>query len=602
MKGLNLWIGNEQQAAAQRLALTLAFAFATLFASMSAHPVLAQQLSEGRTEEARSDAISGRVVNESGQPIANATVLVRAFNSQGQGNVTTTDNDGNFRVSSLEPMAYLVSASMPAYTATPRVPTNNQPTYYRVGDSVKLELIKGGVVTGTVTTSAGEPVVGVRVHASMIRDGNGQPPRYGAQPRQRITDDRGVYRIYGLPAGTYVVAAGGIGTFWSSNFSNAYETDTATYAPSSPRNTAREVTVRASEEASNVDIRYRGEPGFMISGSLIDPRSSAESSGFTITLTSINTGTVQENVATYQPPNTRGFALYGVADGDYLITAQSYFGGEGAVSESRRIKVRGADQTGIELIAKPLGSIAGRVALVASKALECNGKRRPLFGETVVTPWHNDKESKDQPLFLWAVGGPSAPKQDGAFTLRNLAPGQYRLNTRFFAKYWYLRSITLPAPITPQGKAAPADRLLDATQNWITVKLGDRVSGLVITLAEGAASLHGQVKTSDGHQRAPQPSVFLVPSEREDAQDVLRFFVAPATDGTFAINNLPPGRYWAIAQSTPESEPDLQTKLRLPDQAEARAKLRQEAEAAKTSIELKPCQNVTNYSLSLIVP
>ena len=34
----------------------------------------------------------------------------------------------------------------------------------------------------------------------------------------------------------------------------------------------------------------------------------------------------------------------------------------------------------------------------------------------------------------------------------------------------------------------------------------------------------------------------------------------------------------------------------------ARAKLRQEIEAAKTEIDLKPCQNVTNYSLPLMAP
>ncbi|MBA3354416.1 MAG: carboxypeptidase regulatory-like domain-containing protein [Pyrinomonadaceae bacterium] len=602
MKAISLWIGIKQRAGGQKLAL--AFAFAVLVATLTALPVIAQQPSEDSSADGpKSDAISGRVVNENGQPIANATVILRALDSQGQGSITTSDSEGSFRVSGLEAMAYRVWASVPAHTAAPRDPTNDQPRYYRVGDSVQLEMIKGGVVTGVVTTSAGEPVVAVRVHAYMIRDSNGQPPRYGAQSRQLITDDRGVYRIYGLPAGTYVVAAGGAGNSWGFNLPNAYATDTPTYAPSSGRNTAREISVRAGEETTNVDIRYRGEPGFMISGSASHPMSAAEPSGFSITLSSIHTGVPQENLSTHQSPISQGFALYGVANGDYLLTAQSYFGGEWAVSESRRIRVRGADLTGLELIIKPLGSIAGRVALEGSKADECEGERRPLFGETVITPWHNDKESKDQPLFLWSVGGPATPKKDGAFILRNLAPGQYRLNARFFARYWYPRSITLPPSMTSQRKTPSAHRLFDAAQNWITVKPGDRVSDLVITLAEGAASIHGQVRTPEGQKRAPRLSVFLVPAEGQNAEDVLRFFVSLVlTDGSFALNNLPPGRYWIIARPAEENESDLQSQLRLPDQAEARAKLRQEVEAVKSEIELKPCQNVTNYSLPFTVP
>ena len=52
-----------------------------------------------------------------------------------------------------------------------------------------------------------------------------------------------------------------------------------------------------------------------------------------------------------------------------------------AISEPQRIKVRGADVTGIELTTKPLGSISGRVALEESKVPGCKGKRRPVFGE-----------------------------------------------------------------------------------------------------------------------------------------------------------------------------------------------------------------------------
>jgi hypothetical protein len=137
------------------------------------------QNSDDRTETPKSGSITGRVVNESGQPLVNAAVYIRTFGSAGQSNVTATDDEGKFQVGGLDPVAYQVWAVVPAYISPPRDPDSIQAPYNRVGDSVKLELVRGGVITGMVTTSAGEPVVAVRVFAYMLRDGNGQPPRYG---------------------------------------------------------------------------------------------------------------------------------------------------------------------------------------------------------------------------------------------------------------------------------------------------------------------------------------------------------------------------------------------------------------------------------------
>jgi hypothetical protein len=78
----------------------------------------------------------------------------------------------------------------------------------------------------------------------------------------------------------------------------------------------------------------------------------------------------------------------------------------------------------LELIVKPLASIAGSLVLEESKLPECAGKRRPLVSETVIGPWHNEKTvRKDQPQFVWSLGTPVLPDKDGNFVLRTLAPG-----------------------------------------------------------------------------------------------------------------------------------------------------------------------------------
>jgi hypothetical protein len=317
-------------------------------------------------------------------------------------------------------------------------------------------------------------------------------------------------------------------------------------------------------------------------------------------MTPISSGRSQWSNSTYQPPGSKGFSFYGVADGDYDLMAQIYFpSGEIAISDARRVKVTGSDITGVELTVKPLGSIAGHLALENSTASECKGKRRPLLGETLITPWHNEKNtSKDQPQFPWSYGGPTLPDKQGDFTLRNLTPGQYRFHTRPFAKYWYLQSILLRASAAPTAKTA--NRPVDAARNWITVNSGTRVSGLLITLAEGAASVKGRIKLAEGQKMPPKLFVYMVPVEPEKAEDVLRFFASPVeADGNFALNNLPPGRYWALAKAAAENESALLVKLRLPDEAASRTKLRQEAQLGKAETEFKPCQNVTDFQLQL---
>src|SRR6185503_21127871 len=115
--------------------------------------------------------------------------------------------------------------------------------------------------TGTVTNSLGEPVIAVRVRATMVRDPRGETPR-SLFTTEQPTDDRGVYRIYGLRPGTYIVRAGGPG--FSPSF-NPYDTDAGTFAPSSTSDSAAEVAGHSGDD-STIDIRYRGEPGHVISG------------------------------------------------------------------------------------------------------------------------------------------------------------------------------------------------------------------------------------------------------------------------------------------------------------------------------------------------
>jgi hypothetical protein len=546
-------------------------------------------------DEPTTGAISGKVVNESGQPLSGASLVVRTVSSTNVGRTAITDVDGNFSVNGLDRGLYTIFANTPAYTTAPADP-NIPTTYYRIGDSVRLELVRGGVITGTVTNALGEPVVAVRVRATIVRDAKGEAPKMPSFGLEQATDDRGIYRMYGLIPGTYVVSAGGFGVTQPFQF-NPYGSDVPTYAPSSTRDTAAEVSVRSGEE-SNVDIRYRAESGHTISGTV----KIAGTTGSTITLTPAGS-TLLPAGNTFQLPGAKGFAFDGIADGEYDLVAIELSSPQTAmtpalsVSESKRVTVKGASVTGIELVPRPLGSVSGRVVLETSKAPECQGKRAPLLSETLVQIRRPEKDlDKPGSPYMRPFGSLASPDAKGAFVLRNLAPGRYQFEPRFYARYWYLQSVRMGAVATA-AKPQPASSRTDAAANWTVLGSGDQRTNLTITLAEGAASIRGRLSLAE----PPAGMVlYLVPSEPDKAADVLRFFVTEiAADGTFALNNLPPGRYWVLAQ--PNADPQTATllKLREPEGATTRAKLRSTAETQKREIELKPCQNLIDYQLPL---
>jgi len=235
-----------------------------------------------------------------------------------------------------------------------------------------------------------------------------------------------------------------------------------------------------------------------------------------------------------------------------------------------------------------MSSISGTIALEPSKAPECQGKRPPLFAEMVVRLQkpETEKEKEDR-LTLRFLSGSASPDASGAFQLRNLVPGKYQFEPRFYARYWYLQSIT-----TTTG--TPKPQKFDAAANWITVKAGEQLANLTITLAQGAASIRGRVVVPEGAAAAPATSLYLVPAEPDKANDVLRYFMSDVGDDqTFTFNNLPPGRYLTYL----DTRTTTLTKFRQPEAAPDRLKVRKSAETKKNEVELKPCQNLADYQL-----
>jgi hypothetical protein len=191
------------------------------------------------------------------------------------------------------------------------------------------------------------------------------------------------------------------------------------------------------------------------------------------------------------------------------------------------------------------------------------------------------------------MGAPVPADERGNFSLINLAPAQYYFAARFPAKSWYLQSISLSPP-APAG-AKTASKPIDTTRVWTTIKSGDRLSGLTVRLAQGAASFHGQLVFDSAENPLEKWFTYLVPAESEYAGNPLRFYGGTVSrEGKIQLVNLAPGRYWVLAEPALD---DALSVFRIPDETETRAKLRRRAEELKTEIELKPCQDLRDFKI-----
>jgi len=131
-------------------------------------------------------------------------------------------------------------------------------------------------------------------------------------------------------------------------------------------------------------------------------------------------------------------------------------------------------------------------------------------------------------------------------------------------------------------------------RNGIALKSGEKVSGITIAIAEGGASLRGRVTTQSDQTLPANLRLYLVPGERENADNPLRFFEASvAGDGTFAVGNLAPGKYWLITASPERIDANTLKSPRTDN--DFRAKLLKDAAAANKEVTFKPCDRTVDY-------
>ena len=513
------------------------------------------QTTESRPAQATT-VITGRVVASSDNfPIANARILGRAAGGPSSVRIATTDDDGKFQLTNLAPANYVIRVAAAGYV--PDLALTDIPVY-RPGENVTLRMIKGGVITGRVVNQNGQPMALARVRAVRVKDAEGNAVRDSAV-RDWTTDDRGIYRAYGLEPGAYVVSANG-----------------TTYHPSATLDTAIVVNVVNGNETGGVDIKYRPEHSYAVSGMIVGGAAQGDAplrrAIISVTLSHATSGVTVAFTTIVPNAGNSVFNFDAVPDGVYELTAQAAPGSKDAtLAPPQLVTVRGASVTGIVLTLMPMGSVSGRVLIETESCAEVPATS---LQETLITAKaETQRSAKPAPPVASLLPVEAQPDTRGEFLLTNMSAGKYALNVKLASSRLYVREIARePGPMT-------------ARFNLLTLKSGQHVNGLIIKLASGAASVTGRVSADT--DLPSRLNVYAVPAKREHADEVLRYAHAQVQpDGSFSLKHLAPDRYFLL----PISATDL-------FDPKARAALRRDAERANVSVDFKPCQRVTGYTL-----
>src|SRR5262245_18953148 len=155
--------------------------------------------------------IRGQITGTDGRGVPRASIvlmpLTNPTNRPSLPHVTRSGSDGRFEFGELAPGRFRVLVSKGGYLSI----TGDGPTIdlaaAEIRDRVQIALTRFGTINGRVLDESGFPVMSARVQALHIRYGGGRRKLVAASIPDALADDRGMFRLYFLEPGQYIVSA-----------------------------------------------------------------------------------------------------------------------------------------------------------------------------------------------------------------------------------------------------------------------------------------------------------------------------------------------------------------------------------------------------------
>ena len=519
--------------------------------------------------QASASALGGVVTGGDSQPVRRAVVTLTGTGLPGP-RAATTDDDGRFVFEGLSGGNFNLTATRPGYVTTAYGATRGWrspgvPIALKPGErltTVAIRLIKGAVITGRVTDPGGRPLEGLWINIREIRTIGGRTtyaavpandivPSANTQPTVAYTDDRGIYRVFGLPPGTFIVSAyqieGDPGRTFEPTTSADLDWARATapgagvaavnrpaaepeaapavgyvpvYFPGTPDpSAATTITLAAGEERAGADFVVHPVRFSTISGQVTGP-AGEPISGLTLFAASPPAdGADQRGIPPIGGSDAKGqFTIRGAPPGRYTVLARSkgLFG-------SADVEVRGGHVSGVNVQMLPGVSVSGRVVTDPGSASPLIRGRAML----VAPPSPMASSLAVQPVDL---------NKDGTFKFDVVGPGAYTL-------------VVLPSGLDTHMIKSMVHDGRDLLTALLDVSDRQPIDGIVVTLTDRLTEISGLL-LDQARNPAPDFHILVFPADRRLwslGRDRLRPGVRPDPSGRYRITGLPPGDYLLAA-------------------------------------------------------
>lgn len=398
-----------------------------------------------------------------------------------------TDYEGRYRMTNVPAGRYTIVAIAPALVG------QSEETYGEPGkivtiaegetiEKIDFALVKGGVITGRVTDGDGQPVIGERVHLNQVDNKEGQNRMRGfsnSNPFMYETDDRGIYRLYGIAPGRYTISVGEVAEGGAVRFGFGGRGYYArTFHPNATEETkATIIEIGEGTEALNVDISVgRKSKSFTATGRVVDE------SGQPVAGVRVGNGALMKEgnrmggFGWGSITDAKGsFRLDGLLPGRYA----AFVWNEGdkamdAYSDTVTFEITEGNISGLELKMNRGASISG-VALI-----EGTNDRTALAKLSQFSLSANvETEGLAAPNYANVKIAP-----DGSFRIAGLRPGKARI---YLVNYPPIPGFTL-GRIEREG----------VPQREIEITPGAQITGVRVVIEYGTGSVRGLVRIANG--------------------------------------------------------------------------------------------------------
>src|SRR5712692_4198524 len=436
-----------------------------------------------------------------------------------------TDSEGRYRLEGLPAGSYEIAPSAPTLVSLSNEPGQKVSVAGgATAEGIDFSLSRGGVITGKITDSEGHPLIGEGVSLKGADPSKPGALFSGADQRMLSTDDRGIYRIFGIRPGRYLVSTGNSRNPMFGLLLKRPKNVQTYYPGVTDEARAKFIEVTAGSEASGVDIRLvAADKGFTVSGRVIDAETGKPIPDAMVAY-SPSTPQARPDDSQHEDfsgvpggittTNARGeFRLESLAPGNYGAHVESMgilTGAGGFYADPLNFEVQSANVDKLEIKVHQGASISGVVVVEKADTAD-------VFNQLV-------------PFMLYATvsDGPGSAARvaaDSSFRISGLKPGRVKIGPLpYGAQKFSLLRIERDGVEQPDG---------------IEIQPNERITGVRVIMIPANCIIRGHVTIVGG----PQNSTVWV--NARPLNDVTSASEGSRVDakGDFVIENIGPGEY-----------------------------------------------------------